>query len=230
MILLMVFNSTGKEEATQNKEASTSSTIESDFKSYTVPKEIFLLKDNNIRPNGPIDYNLPLSVTFQNETMIFNRGYEVKVNGDWDTTYTDNEQSVLPGVDTDSLVDLATLTFYENRNMTYIVNVNITGDMVNGVVSYEHSNKDFMKLYPQNQIEDVLTGYICKCMRSSTYAYYFIQKYFIFPDGTGFMIAINISSEPNKKINKDSTFRDWNNAFKSEFKFMDNTFLLSKTN
>ncbi|MGM0238296.1 MULTISPECIES: hypothetical protein [Enterococcus] len=192
---------------------------------YTYP-----LEEAGIKTTGTIDYSKSLSATIKDNTFIFNRGYQLTIMGDWDNSTNKKALSLLPedNDDPDYVVTktIADLTFYEGRYVSDYATISLSGNLLHSFRFSDLFNKKFVNIYPQKNLDDVLTGYIfySESKEDST-----IYRYFLFPDKTGILIEGFTVNEPLKTLTNKSNFEEFTSAFPKDYKFLSEDFIFEKS-
>lgn len=201
-----------------------------DANSSDEPKEVYALKDAGIKATSEIDYSLPLAVTVTEDGLTFNRGYQLEIKGDWDYEDPEQDKAVLPSKEEYvSSNTVANLKFYEGRDYSRFVTIKISGNLPNSYSNWLNDRRDFFKAYPQEQIGDVMTGYVMEYNYYEDSPYGEICRYFVFPDGTGIEIRFSVDYEIELDLTSDSNFSEFKRVLADDYRFLSEDFIFSKT-
>ncbi|MBV7389827.1 hypothetical protein [Enterococcus alishanensis] len=192
-------------------------------------KSIKPLKIAGIKATEEIDYSLPLAVTEEENGFTFNRGYQLEIKGDWDNEDPEGDKAVLPSKeDYVYSKEVANLKFYDGRDFSRSAQIEISGNITKSFSSWLSDRRDFTKVYPQEKIDGIMTGYIIECEYYENSSYGNIYRYFVFPDGTGIQIRTSVGYDVKLDLTPDSTFSEFKKVLAIDYKFLSEDFVFSK--
>lgn len=223
MILVIVYASNHSEIFSDD--------YEDDYSDYV---DVYPLQEAGIKRTGTVDVSQPLVATLDDPTIYFNKGYKIEIKGDVDIEQHEEELSVLPtNGDYPSITSIASLSFYSGRDYLRSVNMSMSGNLAASISRYLQVSKGddlFSKAYPQESLDDVQTGYVVNYEKESSYIYLSIQRYFMFPDGTGVWLETYSTSDQETELTPDDSFKEIKKAYREDFEFLEDNFLLTTDN
>lgn len=200
------------------------------FSSSSSNNEVYPLKIANVKATGPKDVNKPLTLKLDNKTFQFNRNYQLKVVGHSEIKLDSKELSVLTTDDTYAYdKSAADITFETNGDYYYKSSfLAISGNLVNSTSAFVQAKSDsFVQAYPLKPIDGTVNqGYIVEYDQDKDSISTRIKKYYMFSDGTGFIITLN--SDSSKKLDKKQNLKTIQKIYKKDFDFIENHYQFKK--
>lgn len=190
------------------------------------------LQDAGLKRTGTIDLSQPLVISVDEKTLHFNKGYSLEIKGDVDIENLTEELSVLPtDKEYPTVESIAWVKFYSGREYLRGANIGMSGNLIVSMYDYLDNREKattFTKAYPVADIGDVQTGYVVDYDGDEEYVYVGIQRYFIFPDGTGIWLETNSDILDRIELHPDDSFETIKKAYSEDFKFLEDSFLFTQ--